>query len=321
MDWILCVIYYPIRENTSTVLEKRKNDWRIDMELTINDLSKEYGRKKAVNHFSAKLTNGVYGLLGANGAGKTTLMRMICDVQTETKGAIFFNGKNIHDLGEKYRNILGYLPQNFGYYQDFTAYDFLSYIGVLKGLEGKKLEHRIEYLLKELGLYEKKNIRLKLYSGGMLRRVGIAQALLNEPEILILDEPTAGLDPKERIHLKNLLNQYGEKHTVIISTHIVSDVEDISQAIILLKKGEICEQGDLDVLLKKIEGFVYEGTVPKTQLDYFMNKYRVRNVYDLGNTIRIRIITEDNVEKCFAPIEATLNDLYLYYFDEVSEDD
>ena len=291
------------------------------MELTINDLSKEYGRKKAVNHFSAKLTNGVYGLLGANGAGKTTLMRMICDVQTETKGAIFFNGKNIHDLGEKYRNILGYLPQNFGYYQDFTAYDFLSYIGVLKGLEGKKLEHRIEYLLKELGLYEKKNIRLKLYSGGMLRRVGIAQALLNEPEILILDEPTAGLDPKERIHLKNLLNQYGEKHTVIISTHIVSDVEDISKAIILLKKGEICEQGDLDVLLKKIEGFVYEGTVPKTQLDYFMNKYRVRNVYDLGNTIRIRIITEDNVEKCYVPIEATLNDLYLYYFDEVSEDD
>lgn len=136
-----------------------------------------------------------------------------------------------------------------------------------------------------------------------------------------IDEPTAGLDPKERIHLKNLLNQYGEKHTVIISTHIVSDVEDISKAIILLKKGEICEQGDLDVLLKKIEGFVYEGTVPKTQLDYFMNKYRVRNVYDLGNTIRIRIITEDNVEKCFVPIEATLNDLYLYYFDEVSEDD
>lgn len=170
-------------------------------------------------------------------------------------------------------------------------------------------------MLKELGLYEKKNIRLKLYSGGMLRRVGIAQALLNEPEILILDEPTAGLDPKERIHLKNLLNQYGEKHTVIISTHIVSDVEDISKAIILLKKG------DLDVLLKKIEGFVYEGTVPKTQLDYFMNKYRVRNVYDLGNTIRIRIITKDNVEKCFVPIEATLNDLYLYYFDEVSEDD
>ena len=138
MDWILCVIYYPIRENTSTVLEKRKNDWRIDMELTINDLSKEYGRKKAVNHFSVKLTNGVYGLLGANGAGKTTLMRMICDVQTETKGAIFFNGKNIHDLGEKYRNILGYLPQNFGYYPNFTAYKFLMYISAIKGLPPKK---------------------------------------------------------------------------------------------------------------------------------------------------------------------------------------
>ena len=245
----------------------------------------------------------------------------MCNLYEIDSGSILYNGIQINHLKKNYFNSLGYLPQNFGYYQDFTAYDFLSYIGVLKGLEGKILEHRIEYLLKELGLYEKKNIRLKLYSGGMLRRVGIAQALLNEPEILILDEPTAGLDPKERIHLKNLLNQYGEKHTVIISTHIVSDVEDISKAIILLKKGEICEQGDLDVLLKKIEGFVYEGTVPKTQLDYFMNKYRVRNVYDLGNTIRIRIITEDNVEKCFVPIEATLNDLYLYYFDEVSEDD
>ena len=291
------------------------------MELTINDLSKEYGRKKAVNHFSAKLTNGVYGLLGANGAGKTTLMRIICDVQTETKGAIFFNGKNIHDLGEKYRNILGYLPQNFGYYPNFTAYKFLMYISAIKGLPPKKAHNRTMELLQVVDLLTQKNEKIKTFSGGMKQRLGIAQALLNDPRILILDEPTAGLDPKERIHLKNLLNQYGEKHTVIISTHIVSDVEDISKAIILLKKGEICEQGDLDVLLKKIEGFVYEGTVPKTQLDYFMNKYRVRNVYDLGNTIRIRIITEDNVEKCFVPIEATLNDLYLYYFDEVSEDD
>lgn len=289
--------------------------------LEVRNLFKALNGNEILKNINLQFETGVYGLLGANGAGKTTLIKCLCNLYEIDSGSILYNGKQINHLKNNYFNSLGYLPQNFGYYQDFTAYDFLSYIGVLKGLEGKKLEHRIEYLLKELGLYEKKNIRLKLYSGGMLRRVGIAQALLNEPEILILDEPTAGLDPKERIHLKNLLNQYGEKHTVIISTHIVSDVEDISKAIILLKKGEICEQGDLDVLLKKIEGFVYEGTVPKTQLDYFMNKYRVRNVYDLGNTIRIRIITEENVEKCFVPIEATLNDLYLYYFDEVSEDD
>lgn len=252
--------------------------------LEVRNLFKALNGNEILKNINLRFETGVYGLLGANGAGKTTLIKCLCNLYEIDSGSILYNGIQINHLKNNYFNSLG-------------------------------------YLLKELGLYEKKNIRLKLYSGGMLRRVGIAQALLNEPEILILDEPTAGLDPKERIHLKNLLNQYGEKHTVIISTHIVSDVEDISKAIILLKKGEICEQGDLDVLLKKIEGFVYEGTVPKTQLDYFMNKYRVRNVYDLGNTIRIRIITEDNVEKCFVPIEATLNDLYLYYFDEVSEDD
>ena len=151
------------------------------MELTINDLSKEYGRKKAVNHFSAKLTNGVYGLLGANGAGKTTLMRMICDVQTETKGAIFFNGKNIHDLGEKYRNILGYLPQNFGYYPNFTAYKFLMYISAIKGLPPKKAHNRTMELLQVVDLLTQKNEKIKTFSGGMKQRLGIAQALLNDP--------------------------------------------------------------------------------------------------------------------------------------------
>ena len=158
------------------------------MELTINDLSKEYGRKKAVNHFSVKLTNGVYGLLGANGAGKTTLMRMICDVQTETKGAIFFNGKNIHDLGEKYRNILGYLPQNFGYYPNFTAYKFLMYISAIKGLPPKKAHNRTMELLQVVDLLTQKNEKIKTFSGGMKQRLGIAQALLNDPRILILDD-------------------------------------------------------------------------------------------------------------------------------------
>ena len=153
-------------------------------------------KKKAVRCFNATLTNGVYGLLGANGAGKTTLMRMICDVQTETKGAIMFNGQNIHDLGEQYRNILGYLPQHFGYYPNFTAYKFLMYIAAIKGLPHKKAHNRSLELLEKVGLTEQKNAKIKTFSGGMKQRLGIAQALLNNPKILILDEPTARLVPK-----------------------------------------------------------------------------------------------------------------------------
>ena len=195
MDWILCVIYYPISENTSTVLEKRKNDCSVCGKRRRGrgggKTQKEYGSKKAVYHFSAKLTNGVYGLFGANGAGKTTLMRMICDVQTETKGAIFFNGKNIHDLGEKYRNILGYLPQNFGYYPNFTAYKFLMYISAIKGLPPKKAHNRTMELLQVVDLLTQKIEKIITFSCCMKQLFGIAQALLNDPRILILDEPTA----------------------------------------------------------------------------------------------------------------------------------
>ena len=187
------------------------------MELTINDLSKEYGRKKAVNHFSAKLTNGVYGLLGANGAGKTTLMRIICDVQTETKGAIFFNGKNIHDLGEKYRNILGYLPQNFGYYPNFTAYKFLMYISAIKGLPPKKAHNRTMELLQVVDLLTQKNEKIKTFSGGMKQRLGIAQALLNDPRILILDEPTNHLDIQAKDSLQAALKSF--PGTILLVSH------------------------------------------------------------------------------------------------------
>lgn len=289
------------------------------MELTINDLSKEYGRKKAVNHFSAKLTNGVYGLLGANGAGKTTLMRIICDVQTETKGAIFFNGKNIHDLGEKYRNILGYLPQNFGYYPNFTAYKFLMYISAIKGLPPKKAHNRTMELLQVVDLLTQKNEKIKTFSGGMKQRLGIAQALLNDPCILILDEPTAGLDPKERVRFRNLISSLAENRIVILSTHIVSDVEYIANEILIMKNGELIQHGSPEEILKPIEKCVWECDVSRKEAEELELNYVTANLKHNNGAERLRIISQEAPCRTAWNVDPTLEDLYLYYFAEVSE--
>lgn len=289
------------------------------MELTINDLSKEYGRKKAVNHFSAKLTNGVYGLLGANGAGKTTLMRIICDVQTETKGAIFFNGKNIHDLGEKYRNILGYLPQNFGYYPNFTAYKFLMYISAIKGLPPKKAHNRTMELLQVVDLLAQKNEKIKTFSGGMKQRLGIAQALLNDPRILILDEPTAGLDPKERVRFRNLISSLAENRIVILSTHIVSDVEYIANEILIMKNGELIQHGSPEEILKPIKKCVWECDVSRKEAEELELNYVTANLKHNNGAERLRIISQEAPCRTAWNVDPTLEDLYLYYFAEVSE--
>ena len=288
------------------------------MELTINDLSKEYGRKKAVNHFSAKLTNGVYGLLGANGAGKTTLMRIICDVQTETKGAIFFNGKNIHDLGEKYRNILGYLPQNFGYYPNFTAYKFLMYISAIKGLPPKKAHNRTMELLQVVDLLTQKNEKIKTFSGGMKQRLGIAQALLNDPRILILDEPTAGLDPKERIRIRNLISDLSEDRIVLIATHVVSDIEFISKEILLMKNGRLVDQDSPENLQKRIYGHVYELCISQDELAEVKKEYEISNLFRRDGEIIVRVIADKCPVKYDAvKVSPTLEDVYLYEFEGV----
>lgn len=289
------------------------------MELTINDLSKVYGSKQAVRHFSVVLTNGVYGLLGANGAGKTTLMRMICDVQTETKGAILLNGKNIHDLGEQYRNVLGYLPQRFGYYPNFTAYKFLMYIAAIKGLPHKKANKRSMELLEKVGLIEQKNEKIKNFSGGMKQRLGIAQALLNDPKILILDEPTAGLDPRERVRFRNLISALAENRIVILSTHIVSDVEYIAKEILIMKKGELVHQGPPEAILKPIESYVWECEVSRKEAETLEASYITANLKHCNGAERLRIVSENCPCGNAWNVEPTLEDLYLYYFAEVSE--
>ncbi len=211
------------------------------MELVIEGLTKQFKDKTAVNNVSARLNQGVYGLLGANGAGKSTLMRMICGILKPTGGRVSFDG--IDSKEEAFRAVLGYLPQDFGYYPDFSARDFLLYMAALKGISQKEAKERIKELLEEVGLTEVSSKKIKTFSGGMKQRLGIAQAFLNKPKLLILDEPTAGLDPKERVRFRNLIKRIGQESIVILSTHIVSDVEHISDEVMIMREGSVIFKG------------------------------------------------------------------------------
>ncbi len=211
------------------------------MELKVDRITKQYGSKIAVDRMNLTLNKGVTGLLGANGAGKTTLMRMMCGILTPTSGEITYDGNSV--ASEEYRNVLGYLPQDFGYYPEFTGKDFLMYFSALKGLDKKAAKERTDEILELVGLKEVAKEKIKKYSGGMKQRLGIGQALINRPEILILDEPTAGLDPKERVRFRNLIEELGKESIVLLSTHIVSDIEHIAENIVMMRKGQIIWQG------------------------------------------------------------------------------
>lgn len=284
------------------------------MELSIDRLSKHYGSKIAVDCVSASLKPGVYGLLGANGAGKTTLMRMMCAILESTSGEVLLDGKEVTSMSADYRNVLGYLPQDFGYYPNYTAMEFLLYIAALKGIPKNMAKERAKELLEVVGLSNVASKKVKTFSGGMKQRVGIAQALLNNPEILILDEPTAGLDPKERVRFRNLMSDYAGDKIVILSTHIVSDIEAIADEVLLMKKGKLVLQGSIPELVKKADGKVWELTVPQEEARKWQAESTVANLRHEGGQVALRIISDNKPSEAAVPCEPALEDLYLYYF-------
>ncbi len=287
------------------------------MELKTVHLTKRYGSKTAVSHLQMALTNGVYGLLGENGAGKTTLMRLICGIQTPTSGKITLNGKRIDRLGERYRDLLGYLPQHFGYYPDFTARDFLLYVAALKGLDGREAKRKADELLAEVGLKKECRQKIRTFSGGMKQRLGIAQAMLNDPRILILDEPTTGLDPKERIRFRNLISAFSKDRIVILSTHIVSDVEWIAGEIIMMRSGKILHFGKTQEITAEIDGCVWECMVPAESAEEYGKRFRVSNLRNAEDgSVVLRVISRECPGLDAVGVLPNLEDLYLFYFGE-----
>lgn len=290
------------------------------MELKLDRLSKHYGNKIAVDRISASFSPGIYGLLGANGAGKTTLMRMICDVGCPTSGQLLYNGQDIGRLGEAYRDRLGYLPQDFGYYPDFTALDFMLYLAALKGLDRTRARRRSLELLELVGLGEVSKARIKTFSGGMKQRLGIAQTVLNEPSVLVLDEPTAGLDPKERVRFRNLISSFSQDRIVILSTHIVSDVEYIADEILVMKAGAFAHAGRPEDIVHQISGKVWGCQVDSQMAAHMATQFCISNIqYTADGAATMRVVADLPPTGDAKPLAPTLEDLYLYLFQDEAE--
>ncbi|WP_415339710.1 ATP-binding cassette domain-containing protein [Clostridium perfringens] len=288
--------------------------------LVVNNVSKKYGSFYALKDINLEFNNGVYALLAPNGAGKTTLIKLLTTLIFPTSGEILYKGTDIVSLDGEYRDIIGYLPQDFGYYRNYTPRKFLLYLAALKGIKKEDAVEKVKEVLKVVSLENVENKKMKGFSGGMIQRVGIAQALLNDPKILILDEPTAGLDPKERVRFRNLLSDLSRDRIVIISTHIVSDIEFISNEVIMIKDHKILYKDSIENICSTLDGMVYETSMTFEESKEFRKKYILLSEKQDGGIMKARFISQGSNDEKWVRVNPNIEDVFLYqYRDEELE--
>ncbi|OMF27594.1 multidrug ABC transporter ATP-binding protein [Paenibacillus sp. FSL H8-0548] len=287
--------------------------------LTVQQVSKRFGSFSALEQINLEFENGVYGLLAPNGAGKTTLIKMLATLLHPSEGEILYNGENIIKLDERYREQLGYLPQQFGYYKNYSPRKYLLYLAALKGIKAAIAKPKIVELLKLVALEEVMDKKMKKFSGGMIQRVGIAQAMLNDPRVLILDEPTAGLDPKERVRFRNMLTALARNRIVILSTHIVSDVESIANEIIMIKDRRVLHKDSIEKLCGLIEGMVFETTIDYEAVEAFRRSYLSLSEKQESGRLLIRFISSGLPQPDWKAAAPNLEDVFIYIYQDEAQ--